>query len=532
MSERPGVRVLVVDDTLANRWVLARVLEEGGYTIIEGETAADAMRLAAERPDLIVMDVRLPDGSGYELASAFKTDPRISDIPLLLISASFTSPNERARGLDAGADGYLTHPVEPPVLLATARALLRGREAELALRESEARFRAMADSAPVMIWVGDATGKADWFSRSWLDFTGQTLQEQIGGGWSAFVHPDDLVRIESSYAAHAAQRAPFRVELRLRRHDGVYRWMLNSGSPRITETGEFAGYIGSCIDITDHKNVETEREALLARERAARNDADLARVAAEHANDVKAQFLAAMSHELRTPLNAIGGYVDLLAMGIRGPITDAQREDLERIRRNQTHLLGLINNVLNFAKIEAGHVEYHFENTRLFMVLEGMYALVAPQIQARGLTYESVPCDPSIVVRTDGEKVQQILLNLLSNAVKFTDSGGHVRLECVALDSVAAIRVIDTGLGIPAGKLEAIFEPFVQVDQNFTRVGQGTGLGLSISRDLARAMGGDITVESLLGQGAVFTLTLPRVMNPEIEDAAPVAMTNGSSHSD
>ena len=532
MSERVGVRVLVVDDTLANRWVLARVLEEGGYTIIEGETAADAMRLAAERPDLIVLDVRLPDGSGYELARTFKTDPRIADIPLLLISASFTSPNERARGLDAGADGYLTHPVEPPVLLATARALLRGREAELALRESEARFRAMADSAPVMIWVGDATGKADWFSRSWLDFTGQTLDEQIGGGWSAFVHPDDIGRIESSYAAHAAQRAPFRVELRLRRHDGVYRWMLNSGSPRITETGEFAGYIGSCIDITDHKNVETEREALLARERAARNDADLARVAAEHANDVKAQFLAAMSHELRTPLNAIGGYVDLLCMGIRGPITDAQREDLERIRRNQTHLLGLINNVLNFAKIEAGHVEYHFEDTRLFTVLEGMYALVAPQIQARGLTYESVPCDPSIVVRTDGEKVQQILLNLLSNAVKFTDRGGHVRLECVALDSVAAIRVVDTGLGIPAGKLEAIFEPFVQVDQNFTRIGQGTGLGLSISRDLARAMGGDITVESLLGQGAVFTLTLPRVMDPEIEDAEPAAMTNGSSHSD
>src|SRR5678815_4198064 len=174
MSDRPGVRVLVVDDTLANRWVLTRVLEEGGYTIIEGETAADAVRLAAERPDLIVLDVRLPDGSGYELARMFKTDPRIADIPLLLISASFTSPNERARGLDSGADGYLTHPVEPPVLLATARALLRGREAELALRESAARFRAMADSAPVMIWVGDATGKADWFSRSWLDFTGQT----------------------------------------------------------------------------------------------------------------------------------------------------------------------------------------------------------------------------------------------------------------------------------------------------------------------------------------------------------------------
>jgi len=151
MSDRRVFDVLVVDDTLANRWVLTRVLEEGGYRVIEGETAADAVRLAAERPDLIVLDVRLPDGSGFEIARGMKADPRTADIPLLLISASFTSPNERARGLDAGADGYLTHPVEPPVLLATIRALLRSREAERALRESEVRFRTMADSAPVMI---------------------------------------------------------------------------------------------------------------------------------------------------------------------------------------------------------------------------------------------------------------------------------------------------------------------------------------------------------------------------------------------
>ena len=539
MSERVGINVLVVDDTLANRWVLARVLEEGGYKIIEGETAADAMRLAASRPDLIVLDVRLPDGSGFELARSFKTDPRISDIPLLLISASFTSPNERARGLDAGADGYLTHPVEPPVLLATVRALLRGREAELALRESEARFRAMADSAPVMIWVANADGKPDWFSRSWLDFTGRSLSEQIDLGWSPFVHPDDLAGVLSTFETHAASRKPFRIELRMLRHDGAYRWILNSGTARVTETGEFAGYIGSCIDITDHKDAEIEREALLARERVARNDADLARAAAEHANNVKAQFLAAMSHELRTPLNAIGGYVDLLSLGIRGPVTAAQLEDLDRIRRNQHHLLGLINNVLNFAKIEAGHVEYRFEDAQLNNVLEGMYALVAPQLEARGLTYESVPCDPTFVVHTDVEKVQQILLNLLSNAVKFTDRGGHVRLECAMLESVAAVRVVDTGLGIPPGKLEAIFEPFVQVDQHFTRVGQGTGLGLSISRDLARAMGGDITVESVIGQGAVFTLTLPRVVAAERERAASRSAVlaaqpaeNGSSHPD
>ena len=509
MPERPLINVVVVDDTLANRWVLMRVLEEAGYTIFEGETAADAVRLAAERPDLIVLDVRLPDGSGFDLARSLKADSQTADIPLLLISASFTSPSERAKGLDAGADGYLTHPVEPPVLLATVRALLRGRDAELALRESEARFRSMADSAPVMIWLGDEHGHAEWFSRSWLEFTGKSQDEQVGLGFSSSIHPEDLERVLDSYRASASRMEAFRIELRLRRSDGEYRWLLNSGTPRLTPGGDFAGYIGSCIDITELKNVEIEREGLLARERSARADADLARMAAEHANDVKAQFLAAMSHELRTPLNAIGGYVDLLHLGIRGPITDAQREDLERIRRNQRHLLGLINNVLNFAKIEAGHVEYHMMDSKLDGILEGMYSLVAPQVRSRGLTYEYVPCDPTILVRTDPEKVQQILLNLLSNAVKFTDRG-HVRLECVTSEGSVAVRVIDTGLGIPTEKFEAIFEPFVQVDQNFTREGQGTGLGLSISRDLARAMGGDITVESVLGEGAVFTLTLPR----------------------
>ena len=184
MSERRGLTVVVVDDTLANRWVLARILQEAGYDVTEGETAADAERLASDRPDLIVLDVRLPDGSGFDVARRLKANPHTADIPLLLISASFTSPNERAYGLDAGADGYLTHPVEPPVLLATIRALLRGRAAELALRESEARFRTMADSAPVMIWLGDRNGGAEWFSRSWLEFTGVPLDQQVGTGWT------------------------------------------------------------------------------------------------------------------------------------------------------------------------------------------------------------------------------------------------------------------------------------------------------------------------------------------------------------
>ncbi|HST62909.1 MAG TPA: GAF domain-containing protein [Longimicrobium sp.] len=235
-----------------------------------------------------------------------------------------------------------------------------------------------------------------------------------------------------------------------------------------------------------------------------------ARAEAEGANRAKTEFLAVMSHELRTPLNAIDGYAELLEMGIRGPVTDAQRSDLGRIRRSQRHLLGLINDVLNFARVEAGHVELVITDVPLAEIVEGLEALVGPQVTERGLVYDCPPADPSLVARADAEKVRQILLNLLSNAVKFTPAGGTVRVTAGAEDGRVRIRVRDTGAGIPADRLESIFEPFVQLDRNLTSAHQGTGLGLAISRDLARVMGGDLAAESVVGAGSVFTLSLPR----------------------
>jgi PAS domain S-box-containing protein len=235
-----------------------------------------------------------------------------------------------------------------------------------------------------------------------------------------------------------------------------------------------------------------------------------ARAEAEGANRAKTEFLAVMSHELRTPLNAIDGYAELLEMGLRGPVTDAQLSDLGRIRRSQRHLLGLINDVLNFARVEAGHVELAITDVPLGEIVEGLEALVGPQVTERGLAYDCPPTDPSLVARADAEKVRQILLNLLSNAVKFTPAGGTVRVTAGAEDGRVRIRVRDTGAGIPADRLESIFEPFVQLDRNLTSAHQGTGLGLAISRDLARAMGGELAAESVPGVGSVFTLSLPR----------------------
>lgn len=253
-----------------------------------------------------------------------------------------------------------------------------------------------------------------------------------------------------------------------------------------------------------------ERARLHEAERAARLEAEDARARADEANLAKTEFLAVMSHELRTPLNAIAGYSELLDLGVHGALTEVQREAIGRIQRNQRHLLGLINDVLNFAKLDAGHVNVQLADVPVHETLAALEELVAPQVRAKRLTYRYQPADPALVARADAEKVRQVLLNLLSNAIKFTPAGGRVTVSAVGADGDVHLRVADTGQGIPADKLERIFEPFVQVDPGRTRTNEGTGLGLAISRDLARAMGGEISVASALGAGSTFTLTLPR----------------------
>ena len=235
-----------------------------------------------------------------------------------------------------------------------------------------------------------------------------------------------------------------------------------------------------------------------------------ARAVAEDANRAKSAFLANMSHELRTPLNAIGGYADLLMAGIRGVVTAEQLSDLERIKRNQHHLLSLINDILNFAKIEAGRVRLVPKDTSMNETLGSLEALVAPQLLQKELGYEYRCCDPGFTAYVDPERLQQILLNLLSNAVKFTPPRGRILVECDAERDAMVVRVQDSGIGIPADKLESIFEPFTQLERGPAHTNVGTGLGLAISRDLARAMNGNLTAESEPGHGTTFTLTLPR----------------------
>jgi len=252
--------------------------------------------------------------------------------------------------------------------------------------------------------------------------------------------------------------------------------------------------------------------------------AEAARAAAELANRAKSDFLATMSHELRTPLNAIAGYAQLMQLGVPEPVPTAHLEYLTRIQQSQRHLLGVINSVLNFARIEAGSVAYEIRDVQIAALLAEVEPLVAPQMQTRGHKYKCLTPDPKLVVRADPDKARQILLNLLSNAIKFTPTAGEITLSAEALiddpgEKLAAIRVSDTGLGVPSDKITTIFDPFVQVESSHNRTAEGTGLGLAISRELARGMGGDLVVESVLGRGSTFTLTLPRSKPARVEIA-------------
>jgi signal transduction histidine kinase len=247
---------------------------------------------------------------------------------------------------------------------------------------------------------------------------------------------------------------------------------------------------------------------------------------AHAANRAKSEFLATMSHELRTPLNAIAGYTELLEMGLRGPLTDAQRRDLGRIRASGQHLLGLISGVLDLNRIERGQLEYRLGPVRVDPFLADLDALVSPQAAAKSLALEYAPSEPELTVIADREKMRQIVLNLLSNAIRFTPAGGRITLSAMAAgDSRVSVCVEDTGPGIPAARHEQVFEPFVQLDRSLTQPQEGLGLGLAISRDLARGMKGELTLESRPTRGARFVLTLPR---GTIDDSLDL-MTSGEA---
>lgn len=373
--------------------------------------------------------------------------------------------------------------------------------AQQAVSQSEARFRDLINRCPALVCEIAPDGR--------LLFANAAARAILG------YSPDDLVQRTSWFTLVPLANRPTALkliaemahgdvtgfELPLQSRAGDIRWVLVNTANRYAADGALSMVVAFALDITERRKAAEAARKL--------GEAELARSEAEAANRAKTEFLAVMSHELRTPLNAIGGYAELIEMGLRGPVTPAQLEDLAKIRRSQLHLLGLINDIMNFARLETGHVSISATDMSVNETLAVLDALTEPQVAAKTIRYVKARCETGLTAWADPEKTRQILINLVSNAIKFTDREGTIMIHCDADDDRVWFRVQDTGRGIAAEKIEAVFEPFVQVNKQFTR-DEGVGLGLAISRDLARLMNGDLTAESEVGIGSTFTLTLPR----------------------
>ena len=357
---------------------------------------------------------------------------------------------------------------------------------------SEQRLRAIVDRLADGVVLLDGNGTIKFANPAAEELFGRTIEELAGSDLGFPSMLGDAGEIEVVRPGGAAVTAELRVV--------ETNW-----------DGEEVRLV-SIRDISDRKRA-ADRAIQLERER-------LARAEAEAASQAKSEFLATMSHELRTPLNAIIGYSELLDLGIHGSLNEDQQKQVLRVRQSARHLLGLVNEVLDLAKVEAGKLSVNNQPTRADEVMDAALALVQPIAENRGVEL-AVHCDdPDLVFDGDTERVRQILVNLANNAVKFTGAGGRVLVRCsmeTRPDPAARLTgsgpwiclcVTDTGIGIPSDRLASIFDPFVQVEGGHTRTSEGSGLGLTISRRLARLMGGDLTVKSERNKGSVFTLWL------------------------
>ncbi len=506
MSNGRPPHVLLLDDDEGLLQLARRVLQRSGYRVSAAATSEAAQAVTStDCPDALIVDYDLKAAAtGLDFFRALRA---AGQTPPAILVTGFTDESRIIEALRAGIADVLPKTGDYLDFLpeAVERALAQGRlqkrlaAAELA-HEGDLQYRILAETIPQLVWTCLPNGSCDFLSKQWVIYTGIAEEAQLGTAWLAVIHPEDRAQTLQAWQDAVAERAPYDLEQRLRRHDGEYRWFKSRAAPVHDRSGQVSKWFGSCTDIDDDKRADQEREALLVSERSARSEA-------ERAVRVKDEFVTTLSHELRTPLNAIVGWAQFLLRDHGDP--EKLRKGLEVIDRNAKLQAQMVDDLLDMSRIMSGKLRLEVQRVDLGDVIDNVMGSVQPAADAKEIAL-SVVLGSAGVVQGDPARLQQVLWNLLMNAIKFTPKQGKVTVVTIQIEGEIEIMVSDTGAGIDGDFLEHVFDRFRQQDAGTSRQYSGLGLGLSIARQLVEMHGGHISAASEgKNKGAQFFIRLP-----------------------
>ncbi len=541
MDESPPVKIFVIDDDLSFLSWIAHTLRSSGFEVETANQGQKALTQIEEtQPDLILLDVMMPGFDGFEVCRHLKADKATKDIPVIFMTALSDTEN-KIKGFDIGAVDYIDKPIQYKEVVAriknhvAARALqkellqqnkelreenVRRRRVQDALKESRERYRFLADNSTDLISRQTPNGIYIYVSPACQTLLGYKIEEMAGQQADSFVHPDDLVEIEREAESAPNDRLFATLTYRVRHKDGHYVWLETTNKyVRDAERGDLLEITAVSRDVTErkeaeaalqkaHDELEQRVEERTAEIKAYSEELQRKNEALSRLDKLKDEFLANTSHELRTPLNGIIGIAESMVDGVTGSLTPQQVYNLSMIVMSGQRLTNLVNDILDFSKLKHQELILSLKPIDMQAITEVVLILSQPLIGSKPVNLISNIDRGLPQVRADENRAQQIMHNLISNAVKFTETGS-VTVSAVAENDRLLITVADTGIGIPADKIESVFESFEQVDASITRTYGGTGLGLPITKKLVELHGGTIQLESTLGQGTTVTFSLP-----------------------